>query len=450
MNNKNLIVVGGGLAGCEAAWQAAQRGIRVTLYEMRPKRMSAAHTSAGLAELVCSNSLGSRLPDRPTGLLLEELRRLNSLLVRCAWDTAVPAGRALAVDRLAFTNLVEQHIDRHANIEVVREEITSIPPSPVIIASGPLTSAALTEKIQDFLGEDYLFFYDAIAPIVTSDSIDMTLAFRASRYDVEEPGDYLNCPMNKNEYEAFIAALTSAQRIVLKDYEKDIHMGVKTGTLPFFERCLPIEILAERSQNALAFGPLRPIGLSDPHSGKRPYAVVQMRQDNLAATLYSLVGFQTNLTYTEQERIIRMIPALANANIVRHGQMHRNTYILAPHVLRSTLQSVQREDVFFAGQLCGVEGYAGNIGTGLVAGVNAARFLGGEALVELPQTTMLGTLTYYLTHAANVGFQPMKSNFGLLPALDTTDRHLGRRQRAALFSARALSALDGWVDEMKP
>ncbi len=446
VTNPGLSIIGGGLAGCEAAWQAAKRGIDVTLYEMRPLHMTGAHTTGMLGELVCSNSLGSHLSDRPTGLLLEELRRLDCLLVRCAEACAVPAGRALAVDRTAFSALIEEHIRRQQNIKVIRAEITEIPSGATILASGPLTSPALAEQIKAFIGEDYLYFYDAIAPIVSADSIDMQVAFRASRYDTYEGGDYLNCPMNKAEYDAFVETLLSAQRIQLKEYERTIQTGVKSGLQLFFERCLPIEICAERSQKALAFGPLRPVGLIDPRTGHRPYAVVQLRQDDLAATLFSLVGFQTNLTYPEQERIIHSIPGLQNADIVRFGQMHRNTYILAPHVLKNTLQSIVREDLFFAGQLSGVEGYVGNIATGLLAGWNAANYLHKQPLIVLPDTTMLGALVNYLTHADFTHFQPMKSNFGLLPPLDSENQpRLGRRQRAGLFSARALSALQDWL-----
>jgi len=446
-----LIIIGGGLAGCEAAWQAAERGIHVILYEMRPKRMTGAHTGGLLGELVCSNSLGSLLKDRPTGLLQEELRRMNSLLVRCAEQTAVPAGRALAVDRIAFSTLIGQYIKQHENIEVIRKEVTAIPSKPVILATGPLTSPRLAGEIHAFIGEEYLYFFDAIAPIVSADSIDMQVAFRASRYDNNESGDYLNCPMNKDEYNAFVAALLHAERISLKDYEKSIAEGVRGGFFPFFERCLPIEVLAQHSPDALAFGPLRPIGLIDQRSGRRPYAVVQLRQDNLAVSLFSLVGFQTNLTYPEQVRLIHMIPGLGKAEIVRYGQMHRNTYILSPRILRNTLQSIKRADVFFAGQLCGAEGYVGNIGTGLLAGWNAANFIHGCPLVELPRQTMLGSLVHYLTHADPFRFQPMKSNFGLLPPLeDEYQQNSGRRRRAAYYSERALSSLQEWLSLCDP
>ncbi|MCX8025926.1 MAG: methylenetetrahydrofolate--tRNA-(uracil(54)-C(5))-methyltransferase (FADH(2)-oxidizing) TrmFO, partial [Thermanaerothrix sp.] len=322
-------VIGGGLAGSEAAWQAAELGAEVILYEMRPLMTTGAHRTDKLAELICSNSLGSRLLDRASGLLKEELRLLRSLLLECAEATAVPAGAALAVDRDAFAELVTRTLSQHPRIRIVRQEVTRIPEGVVVVASGPLTSPALSSEIQRFTGENYLFFYDAISPIVTAESINMDIAFRASRYGrgLHDEGDYINCPMNKAEYKAFIDALIHAERIPLRDFEKAIEHGVKAGADKYFEGCLPIEVLATRGEKALAFGPLRPVGLVDPRTGKQPYAVVQLRQDNLLGTLYSLVGFQTNLTYPEQKRVFRMIPGLENAEFVRYGQMHRNTYI---------------------------------------------------------------------------------------------------------------------------
>ena len=375
----DLIVVGGGLAGCEAAWQAAERGLQVSLYEMRPHVHTGAHSGAHLAELVCSNSLGSNLPDRAPGLLKEELRRLGSLLLRIAEDTAVPAGGALAVDRELFSERVTNIIDNHPNIKLVRQEVTQIPEGPVIIASGPLTSARLSEEILRLSGHDHLYFYDAIAPIVTQESIDMSVAYRGSRYErgVRDDGDYINCPMTSEEYDEFVDALLDAERIELREFEKDMELGVRAGAHHFFEGCLPVEILAQRGRKSLAFGPMRPVGLVDPRTGRRPHAVVQLRQDNLAGSLYNLVGFQTNLKFHEQRRVFRLIPGLESAEFVRYGQMHRNTFIYSPTLLSPTLQFRGRQNLFFAGQITGVEGYVGNFATGLLAGWNASRLIRG-------------------------------------------------------------------------
>jgi methylenetetrahydrofolate--tRNA-(uracil-5-)-methyltransferase len=448
---EDLIVVGGGLAGSEAAWQAAERGLHVALYEMRPQVETGAHVGTYLAELVCSNSLGSDLPDRAPGLLKNELRRLGSMVLACAQATTVPAGGALAVDRDDFARLVTQRIENHPRIQLIRQEVTSIPETPAIIASGPLTSANLSKSIADLAGQDHLYFFDAISPIISLESIDMSIAFRASRYNrgEQKDGDYINCPMTKEEYDSFVDALAIAQRIELHSFEKEIEAGVRAGAHQFFEGCLPIEILARRGHDALAFGPLRPIGLCDPRSGRRPYAVVQLRQDNLSGTLYNLVGFQTNLTFAEQRRIIRMIPGLENAEFFRYGQMHRNTYIFSPSILRPTLQFKDRDDLFFAGQITGVEGYAGNIATGLLAGWNAARMLSGMTPILLPQTTMIGALCHYITHAAPQDFQPMKANFGILPILDAKlHERKGKRQRAALRAQRALEDLDAFCADL--
>ncbi len=429
----DLIVIGGGLAGCEAAFQAAERGLHVALYEMRPQRSTPAHQTDQLAELVCSNSLGSNLPDRAPGLLKNELRALHSLLLRCAAQAAVPAGGALAVDRQAFAAAVSAAIEGHPRIRLIREEVTRVPDLPCVIASGPLTSEALSADIARLIGGDSLYFYDAISPIVDASTLDMSIAFRASRYGrgEDEAGDYINCPMNREEYEAFIDALLSAETYPLHDFERE--------DPKFFEMCLPIEQLAKRGREALAFGPMRPVGLRDPRTGKRPQAVVQLRQDNIVGTLYNIVGFQTNLKWGEQERVFRLIPGLGNAEFLRHGQMHRNTYINAPRLLHPTLQFRQRADLFFAGQITGVEGYVGNIGTGWLAGVNAARLLKGESLLTLPQTTMLGALCWYVTHAESGNFEPMKANYGILPPLENPPR--GKRERAAAYSGRALADL---------
>ena len=436
----DLLVIGGGLAGSEAAYQAAARGLKVRLYEMRPSMQTGAHQTHDLAELVCSNSLGSNLPDRASGLLKNELRMLGSLLLECAESSSLPAGGALAVDRELFARLVTERIESHRNIEVVREEVTEIPNSPAIIASGPLTSPALSRSIAALSSAEHLFFFDAISPIVHADTINMEIAFRASRYGTgeQDEGDYINCPFTREEYYAFVQALLNAERIELRSFEDAIRNGVKAGR--FFEGCLPVEIIAGRGIDSLAFGPMRPVGLRDPRTGKRPYAVVQLRQDNLAGSLYNLVGFQTNLKFPEQKRVLRLIPGLEKAEFIRYGQMHRNTFIASPKLLRPTLQHIQRDDLFFAGQITGVEGYMGNIATGLLAGINAARLHHHEEPIALPQTTMLGALCHYVTHADLKDFQPMKANFGILPALDTTSKP-GKRERAGAYAERALADL---------
>jgi methylenetetrahydrofolate--tRNA-(uracil-5-)-methyltransferase len=438
MKSAELMIVGGGLAGSEAAWQAAQRGVRVALYEMRPVVKTGAHLSDQLAELVCSNSLGSYLPDRAAGLLKDELRMLNSLLLVCADQTAVPAGRALAVDREAFAERVTTEIESHPNISIIREEVRDIPAGPAILASGPLTSAGFSQAIGDLLGADHLYFYDAISPIVTLESINFEVAYRASRYqpEDEEEGDYINCPLNAEQYAAFWKAMTEAERIELKAFEQDMDKGVRTGMHKFFEACLPVEVLAARDARALPFGPMRPVGLTDPRTGRWPHAVVQLRQDNLAGTLYNMVGFQTNLKFSEQRRVFRMIPGLERAEFARYGQMHRNTFIHSPSYLLSSLQFAGRKDLLFAGQITGVEGYVGNIGTGLLAGINAARLLSGLEPLTLPRSTMLGALCHYVTHAAAADFQPMKANFGVLPPL-TDEVRRDKRERASAYADRA-------------
>lgn len=437
----NVVVIGGGLAGTEAAWQLAARGFEVNLYEMRPGRPTGAHISDRLAELVCSNSLGSRLIDRASGLLQAEIKLLGSLLIDCAEKAAVPAGGALAVDREVFAQTVTDAIQNHPNIQVIREEMTQIPDGPVIIASGPLTSPTLTAAIMQLTGQDHLYFYDAIAPIVVADSIDMSIAFRASRYGrgEDEEGDYINCPMNQEEYQRFVDALLQAERIELRDFEREDPQ--------FFERCIPIEHIAERGPDTLAYGPMRPVGLRDPRTGQRPYAVVQLRQDNLIGSLYNIVGFQTNIRWGQQEQVLRLIPGLEKAEFARMGQMHRNTFINAPTLLRPTLQFRTRPDLYFAGQITGVEGYVGNIATGIVSAINLARTLSGQPEWILPQTSMLGALCHYVTHADPHDFQPMKANFGILPEL--SHRVKNKRERYGVYAERALRDLQAAVGTLE-
>lgn len=452
---KEIIVIGGGLAGSEAAWQAAQAGAQVTLYEMRPFRMTPAHTTDLFAELVCSNSLGSDLPDRALGLLKRELRRLGSLVIACADRTAVPAGDALAVGRDAFAHAVTQALTHHPRITIRREELTAIPAQgPVIIATGPLTSPKLAAAIQQLAGQEQLSFYDAMAPIVTAESINLDIVFRANRYgrptatNVDRPtaapnGDYLNAPLTREQYYAFVEAVRTAEKIPLRDFESD------EAAQHYFEACLPIEVLAARHPDALAFGPMSPAGLRDPRTGRRPFAVVQLRQDDMAGRLYNLVGFQTNLRWAEQERILRMIPGLERAEFVRLGQMHRNTFLNSPALLLPTLQWRGRADLFFAGQITGTEGYVGAIAGGWLAGVNAARYAAGRPPITLPPTTMMGALFNYITRSAVPAegnpapagaFQPMKANFGLLPELDPPIRD--KRLRHAAYVERALNDLE--------
>jgi len=437
--NKQLTIIGGGLAGCEAAWQAAELGLLVRLYEMRPHTNTPAHVTDKLAELVCSNSLGSQGANTAPGLLKAELRGLGSFILACAEESALPAGSSLAVDRERFAEIVTAKIEAHPLIELVREEVTEVPATPCIIASGPLTSDALAREIARLSGgEEYLYFYDAISPIVSLESVDMSLAFRGSRYDkgVMEEGDYINCPLTETEYNQFLAALTTAELISLRQFEQeDPH---------FFESCLPIEVLAKRNEEALRFGPMRPVGLTNPHTSERPYAVVQLRQDNLSGTLYNLVGFQTNLKWSEQKRVLRLIPGLQNAEFMRYGMMHRNTYINAPHMLQPTLQYRGRADLFFAGQIIGVEGYVGNAAAGLVAGLNAARLLQGQLPVIFPPKTMLGALLHYVTHADSKHFEPMKANFGLFTL---PENKMGKQERYQFYVERALTALRRFARE---
>jgi len=438
MARTHITVIGGGLAGSEAAWQIAQREIPVLLYEMRPVQNTPAHQTDLLAELVCSNSLGSNLPDRAMGMIKNELRRLGSLIMEVADETAVPAGGALAVGREVFAQRVTERIATHPLIDLRRQEVEAIPDKGiVIVATGPLTSDVLSESIAALTGRDQLYFYDAMAPIVSLESIDMSRVYRASRYGKGE-ADYLNCPMAEAEYDAFVDALLYAERISLRSFEREDKR--------FFEACLPVEVIAERGHDALAYGPLRPVGLIDPHTGKRPHAVVQLRQDNLAATLYNMVGFQTNLRWSEQARVFRMIPGLEHAEFVRFGQMHRNTYIHSPTLLAPTMAYRCREGLFFAGQITGTEGYVGSTASGWVAGVNAARLVQGCELVVLPETTMIGALCRYVS-TEQQGFQPMKANFGLLPPL--AERIRSKRLRHQQMAERSIRELDEFVREGK-
>ena len=440
---ETVTIIGGGLAGSEAAWQIAERGGRVDLFEMRPVRGTEAHVSDRLAELVCSNSMGSTLPDRALGILKNELLRMGSLVIRTAYKHALPAGAALAVSREEFAEEITGRIGSHPNITVHRQEVTEIPAGPVIIATGPLTSSALTAQIQALTGQQHLYFYDAMAPIVVADSIDMTVAFRQSRYDREselggDEGDYINCPLNKEEYARFVEAVLAAPKTELKGADKELER--------YFEGCMPIEALAARGEKSLAFGPMRPVGLRDPRTGRRPWAAVQLRQDNVAGTLYNMVGFQTNMKWGAQEQVLRLIPGLEHAEFERLGQMHRNTFINSPTLLHPTLQFKTRDNLFFAGQITGTEGYVGSTMGGLVAGVNLMRLLRNEPRLELPRTTMMGALLYYITHAEPATFQPMKAAMGLLPDLDDPVRN--KRARYATYAERAQADLEAYLEEV--
>ena len=428
--NKNCLIIGGGLAGVEAAMQLARAGIDVTLAEMKPVRFSPAHTHAGLAELVCSNSLKAERLGSAAGMLKAEMECFDSVCVAAAKECRVPAGGALAVDRDRFSAIITRKIEEEPCIEIVREEITQIPTDrPVIIAAGPLASDALAAEIVRLYG-DTLSFYDAAAPIVTRESVDMNYAFTASRYDRGGEEDYINCPLNKEEYEAFYNELLHAERAQLHAFDKHIYEG-----------CMPIEIMAQRGVDTIRYGPLRPVGLRDPRTGHRPWAVLQLRRENAAGTLYNLVGFQTNLKFGEQKRVFSMFPALKNAEFVRYGVMHRNTFLNAPRMLEATMQTRDRADLFFAGQITGVEGYMESAASGILAGYNMARLLKGEALLTLPEETMIGALCRYVSTGDQThDFQPMGANFGILPALETPIRD--KRLRYEALARRGLTRLD--------
>jgi len=426
-----LTIIGGGLAGCEAAWQAASLGVSVDLYEMKPQKFSPAHQLPGLAELVCSNSLRGDSLENAVGLLKEELRRLGSLFMEGAEATRVPAGGALAVDREKFSTFITDRVASHPLITLHRGEVTEIPDAGiVVIASGPLTSDSLAAVIASLAG-DYLYFYDAIAPIVSSDSVDIGTVFAASRYGKGDGDDYLNCPLSAEEYEAFVDALLAAEKVPARDFEKVVH----------FEGCMPVEEMAARGRETLRFGPMKPVGLVDPRTGLEPHAVVQLRKENLEGTMYNLVGFQTKLTWPEQRRIFRMIPGLESAEFVRLGSMHRNTFINAPALLAPTFQLKSDPRIFFAGQITGVEGYVESAGSGYLAGINAALAARGEEPILPPRTTALGALVHHVTNAEVKSFQPMNVNYGLFPELGGRVKKKERRQKLA---ERALADLEAW------
>ncbi len=430
---EDVVVVGGGLAGSEAAWQAASHGARVTLYEMRPKEPTKAHKTGFLAELVCSNSLGSTDGTSAPGLLKEEMRRLNSLIIRVADEVRVPAGSALAVDRDQFSQTITQTLESHPNIRILREEIADIPTDCVcIIATGPLTSDKLAAAIQRLTQSRHLYFFDAISPIIDADSINMDVVFRASRYG-KGGADYLNCPMDEPTFNAFYDTMMAAEKVQPKEFEKNT---------PYFESCLPIEVMAERGRQTMLFGPLKPVGLDDPKTGARPHAVVQLRAENRHGTCYNMVGFQTKLTYGEQKRVLRMIPGLEQAEFLRYGSVHRNTFINSPELLRNTLQLKARGTAFFAGQLVGVEGYTESAAMGGLAGLNAARGLANLPLVTPPPTTAHGALLQYITTTEPAHFQPINTNFGLFPPLPGRVRD--KEQKRARIAQRALEDFDEW------
>ncbi len=435
-HEQSVAIIGGGLAGCEAAWQLLKRGHPVTLYEMKPLCFSPAHKSPHLAELVCSNSLRSNAMENAVGLLKEEMRRAGSLIMDAADMTSVPAGSALAVDRSKFSLYIEQKLVHNPKLKIIRKEVTDIPKDmPVIIATGPLTSPAFSHAISELTMSDYLYFYDAISPIIEGDSIDCEKVFRASRYGSGD-GDYLNCPMEKEEYEGFRQMLIEGETTRLKDFEE----------MKCFEGCLPIEVIAERGINTLAYGPMKPVGLINPKTGKQPYAVVQLRQENLSATLFNMVGFQTRLTRQEQKRIFRTIPGLENAEFARFGSMHRNTFINSPVLLKKTLQLHRDNNIFLAGQITGVEGYVESAAMGLIAGISASCLLSGKDMRLPPETTAHGALLNYITRADHKTFQPMNVNFGIFPSLAAK---APKRERGGLYARRALLDLEEWLKELE-
>lgn len=418
-------VIGAGLAGCEATYQLIKEGIPVRLYEMRPAKTTEAHQTSYFAELVCSNSLRADGLKNAVGVLKEEMRMLDSIIIGYARKHAVPAGGSLAIDRIGFSKDITEFIKGHPLVEVVYEEVTKIPQGPTIIASGPLTSKPLSQAIKNLLGDDYFYFFDAAAPIITKDSIDFSKAYFKSRYDKRD-AEYINCPMNKEQFDAFYDALIHAEVVKPKDFEEK-----------FFEGCMPFEEIARRGNQTLLFGPMKPVGLETP-DGKRPYAVVQLRQDNANASLYNIVGFQTHLTWPEQKRILSMIPGLENCQIVRYGVMHRNSFICSPKHLKQTYQFNRRDDLFFAGQITGVEGYVESSSSGIVAGYNMARYIKGEPLVIFDPRTVTGALAYYITHSDKDNFQPMKANFGILPDLEIKVK---KKDKKDAYATRAVQTM---------
>ena len=430
---KYVNVIGAGLAGSEAAWQIAKRGVNVRLYEMRPVKQTPAHHTDKFAELVCSNSLRANSLTNAVGVIKEEMRKLDSVIIESADRASVPAGGALAVDRHEFAAAVTEKVRNHPLVEVFNEEVTEIPEGITIIATGPLTSPALAEKVRALTGEEYLYFYDAAAPIVEKDSIDMDKVYLKSRYDKGEAA-YLNCPMTEEEFIRFHTALVEAEVVPLKEFEKEI----------YFEGCMPVEVMAARGEKTLTFGPMKPVGLEDPKTGKIPYAVVQLRQDDAAGTLYNIVGFQTHLKWGPQKEVLKLIPGLENVEIVRYGVMHRNTFINSPRVLKATYQLKEDANIFFAGQMTGVEGYVESAGSGLLAGINAAKLALGEELIVLPAETALGSMARYITEADSKNFQPMNVNFGLFP--DLGERIRSKQERAEKHANRALDAIDHYMN----
>lgn len=431
----DIVIIGGGLAGSEAAWQAANRGAKVTLYEMRPKEMTKAHKTGGLAELVCSNSLGSADPLNAPGILKEEMRRLGSLIIASAEQARVPAGSALAVDRDQFSLKITQALESHPNVRILHEEITEIPTDCLcIIATGPLTSDKLSAAIRAVTQSHHLYFFDAISPIIDAESINMDIVFAASRYD-KGGADYLNCPMDDAQYNAFYDALMAAEKVQPKEFEKT----------PYFEACIPIEVMAERGRQTMLFGPLKPVGLEDPRTGKRPTAVIQLRTENVHRTCYNMVGFQTKLTYPEQKRVFRMIPGLEQAEFLRYGSLHRNTFINSPQLLLNTLQFKSRGTLFFAGQLVGVEGYTESAAMGGFAGINAARALAGLPLVTPPATTAHGCLVGHVASSDPKHFQPMNTNYGLFPPLAQPTRD--KEKKRQLIADRAREDFERWMTQ---
>ena len=429
---KKVIVIGAGLAGSEAAWQLAKRGVNVDLYEMRPKKMTPAHKTQNFAELVCSNSLRANNITNAVGLLKEEMRRLDSLIIKCADATQVPAGGALAVDRDKFSEMITETIKNHPNINVIEEEITQIPKGdiPVVVATGPLTSDALSQDIRTYTKQEGLYFYDAAAPIIEKDSIDMNKVYLKSRYDKGEAA-YLNCPMTKDEFFNFYNALINAEAAPLKEFEKEI----------YFEGCMPFEEMAKRGEKTLLFGPMKPVGLEDPKTDKRPYAVVQLRQDNSEGTLYNIVGFQTHLKWGEQKRIINLIPGLENANIVRYGVMHRNTYLNSPQLLEKTYKLKEEKNIYFAGQMTGVEGYVESAASGIVAALNAL-YNQEDKQIIFPTETMIGAMANYIVDNTNKNFQPMNANFGIIKPLP--ERIKDKKEKYERYANRSLEILENF------